>query len=347
MNSPVHGTTSGIDRRTVLRTGAWAVPAIALAVGAPAASASDTGAVTFRGGDYSYTNSFFNTALTQRSSVQPGLSFDILNGSTPIPSGSITVAVEFDRFAYQSSSSPEGLVTLDFGGTRTPLDVPITVDATTGRMLFSIPVEVPAQGQSANSVYVNVPFLNTAPNDVYDQYVPAKITIQCAVGGGTPQTTVLGPYVPTVSPATPWGYDFDTNLATYTSGACSVLLPASGSIRSYGPNPTPESILLFLDLDDRAISGVTATIDGVTHQFVHDALKPTAWVLDLGVLPADYSADLVFDYAIDPAIGFGPMPMSGSSGPASRRQNAYEPFSRDPNRRLTVNGFYGGEATCA
>jgi hypothetical protein len=69
-----------LDRRSVVRAGAWAAPAVMVALSAPTAAASTDGALHWRSWTFAVTGAPF---------YKPGVQLEVVGGASPVTSASV------------------------------------------------------------------------------------------------------------------------------------------------------------------------------------------------------------------------------------------------------------------
>jgi len=98
--SPV---SRGLDRRSVLKAGAWSVPVIAVAVAAPAASASTTANLALLSPQFGSGVPMFTPSLTQRYVASEPVGVVVGNTSGTAYSGPVVMRFEVDRRLWEGS----------------------------------------------------------------------------------------------------------------------------------------------------------------------------------------------------------------------------------------------------
>lgn len=254
-----------VERRSVVRAAAWSAPVIALAVTAPAASASTVidfdGAVT--GLQMGSVTDIFNGDLTARYTVNVPLGFTFLNtGTVPIPAGT-AASVTYDRRVF----SPQGFE-VRLGQVTIPLahSVPVVAgDAAT--VTFNVPIEIQPNTDpvSAAAVLVITRFSmhHDYPNDAIDGLVTSRFAI--TLQDTNPANNSMDDFgFTTAIPAAPWGVSIDRSWAPYSwnGGLCHAELPSSTTFTSVGPHPTRAGDQIAIGYDTRLAN--SATVSGIT-----------------------------------------------------------------------------------
>lgn len=164
-DSTSSGRPSGLSRRTIVKGAAWSVPVVALAVAAPAASASTLGTLEFTQPNYS------GTGCGTITNVQVRLTTD---GTTPDPAKAITVSLPTGYTFADGSTSYTGTTGSDGTITLPAITVPSaggssTFTAVSGSLTAAAPVSATASTGTAQN------FSGGAPGATYPA-VPSNAT---------------------------------------------------------------------------------------------------------------------------------------------------------------------------
>lgn len=164
-NSTASAGPSGISRRTIVKGAAWSVPVVAVAVAAPAASASTLGTLEFTQPSYSGTGCGTITNLQVRLTT---------DGTTPDPAKPITVSLPSEYTFADGSTSYTGTTGSDGTITLPAINVPSaggsgTFTAVSGSLTAAAPVTATASkgtGQIFNQAQAGGTYRDVPSNAV-------------------------------------------------------------------------------------------------------------------------------------------------------------------------------------
>ncbi len=240
MISPSPSTAdSGLDRRTLLKTGAWAVPTLAVAVAAPAASAStpQTVNLTLEGPQAGSSYPLFTPSLTERYLADAPYGTVIVNTGSTEYVGPLIVSLEVDRrlwnvtgFTYDTRGSA-GRQPLPFSGP--------TISGNRATYTVSFAATVAAGSDAFNGVLVLVQAeaLGEYPNDRFE---PADSAYTWAIlepnDDANPADNVREITAGAPVSAAPFGGEMTAQFEEVASGTGSAYRPTSATLTSIGPN---------------------------------------------------------------------------------------------------------------
>ncbi|MBF4551230.1 MULTISPECIES: hypothetical protein [unclassified Pseudoclavibacter] len=327
------------SRRAIVTAGAWSIPLVTLAVGAPSASASTTTAgfdLAIVGLQFGDSLPLFTPDYSQRyTSFVPLSNFAVANfGDTPSPASgfqaSYTVDNEvatIDRVGYRVAGAAEPTY-VD--------DVETIVTGTRTEHRWLVPVSVPVN-ESDDPIFptgavvlvVESTVLLRYPNDAYD---PAKITgsrvsaTSLAPETKTDNNVLQGVGVTELEPAAPYAAETEASFETVPlgTGPARTSRPTSVKITSVGPSPLPASGSAVVRFDYR--STTTFSIANVrrngtaTGDFLQNVTAPErqagSSVQELVAVfgtPLDADDFLEFDIVYD-APGAGSFDVASTAG---------------------------------
>lgn len=245
---------------------------IALAVAAPAASASDKAWDGVPGSLNRGNNvRLFTADLTQRIEVWVPNGFTFFNyGTAPVPAGT-PVLVRYDNRLFTPTEIRYSIGNFTPEGDPIAYSTPI-VSGNSSEVTFIFPVEVPPNTDvfSPSAIRVLAEFDTNVlyPHDAFDDIVPASF--QLVLDDANPGNNMHGPWgVSSSEPATPWGVLIDRVWEPYSwnNGACYAELAASGTFTSVGPNPARATDQISVVYDNRIATSVSAlniTLNGIS-----------------------------------------------------------------------------------
>lgn len=286
------------SRRAIVTAGAWSIPLVSFAVGAPLASASTTTAgfdLAIVGLQFGETLPLFTPDYTQRySSYTPLSNFAVANyGDQPSPAegflASYTVDNELavlDRVGYRTSGATEPTY-VD--------DVETIVTGTRTEYRWLVPVSVPVNESEdplfptgAVALVVESTVLLRYPNDAYDpeQLVGSRVSATALAAESKTDNNVLqGIGKSDLEPASPYAAQTEATFETAPlgTGPARTSRPTSVKITSIGPRPIPASGSAVVRFDYRsttAFSIANIRLNGApTSDFLQSVTAPErqAW----------------------------------------------------------------------
>ncbi|MBS3179046.1 MULTISPECIES: hypothetical protein [unclassified Pseudoclavibacter] len=255
------------SRRSIVTAGAWSIPLVSLAVGAPMASASTTTAgfdLAIVGLQFGETLPLFTPDYTQRySSFTPLSNFAVANyGDEPSPTegfrASYTVDNELavlDRVGYRVAGSTEPTY-VD--------EVETIVTGTRTEYRWLVPVSVPVNESEdplfptgAVALVVESTVLLRYPNDAYDpeKLVGARASAtSLAAEAETGNNVLQGVGTTDLEPASPYAAQTEATFETAPlgTGPARTSRPTSVKITSIGPKPLPATGSAIVRFDYRS-----------------------------------------------------------------------------------------------
>ncbi|WP_424466197.1 hypothetical protein [Pseudoclavibacter helvolus] len=255
------------SRRSVITAGAWSIPLVSFAVGAPTASASTTTSgfdLAIVGLQFGETLPLFTPDYTQRySSYTPLSNFAVANyGEEASPAegfrASYTVdneLAELDRVGYRVAGAADP-VYVD--------DVEKIVNGTRTEYRWLVPVSVPPNESTdplfptgAVALVVESTVLLRYPNDAYDpeKLVGSLVSATSLVPETKTDNNVLqGIGKSELEPASPYAAQTEVTFETVPlgTGPARTSRPTSVKITSIGPRPLPATGSAVVRFDSRS-----------------------------------------------------------------------------------------------
>lgn len=229
---------TGPDRRSILKAGAWSVPVVALAVAAPAASASTTANLALLPPQFGSSIPMFTPSLTQRYDASEPSGVVVGNTTSEVYTGPVILRLEVDRrlwdvtgFTYDTRDG-EGARAASFSGPT------LSDDRAVYTVSFAATVAPDTDSFTGILVRPTLTFLGDYPNDTL---APADagaswVLVEPADAGPSDNVFVNNPGEPV--DATPFGATLTADFELVASGDGSAYRPTNATLTSIGPNPT-------------------------------------------------------------------------------------------------------------
>lgn len=239
--SPDSQTTplpTGPDRRSVLKAGAWAVPVIAIAVAAPAASASTAANLALLPPQFGSSAPMFTPSLTQRYGASEPSGVVVGNTSGEVYTGPVILRLEVDRRLWDVTGFTYD--TRDGAGARETSFTGPVLSADRAVYTVSFAATVAPNSDSFTGILVRplLTFLGDYPNDTLApaDAVSSWVLVEPVDAGTSDNVFVNNPGEPV--DATPFGATLTADFELVNSGGGSAYRPTNATLTSIGPNPT-------------------------------------------------------------------------------------------------------------
>lgn len=332
---PSSKTDTGIGRRTLLKTGAWAVPTLAVAVAAPAASASTPATVnlTLEGPQAGSSVPLFTPSLTERFLADAPFGTVIINTGSTEYVGPLIVSLEVDRrlwnvtgFTYDtrgsSGESPATLSGPTFSGNRA-----------TYTASFAATVAAGTDAYTGVFLRVQSEFLGDYPNDRFE---PADTAYTWAIlepnDDANPADNIRE--IPASDPvsSSPFGGAMTAQFEEVPSGSGSAYRPTSATLTSIGPNPIAAGDGIRVGFDATIGDSVEAqnvTLNGTAAPGLLSVADNTVSggrrsVLFALTAPLAQDDAVAFDLSYTGSTGGTPVSNSSQIGYAPATPNSYD-----------------------
>ncbi|WZH38442.1 MAG: hypothetical protein PIR02_07170 [Microbacterium enclense] len=270
MNSSPSTPASGYDRRTFLRIGAWAVPALAVsgALAAPPAWAGTPKTVNLalQGPQFGSSIPLFTPALTQRFDASEPAGTVIANTGTTAYTGSIVLTLEVDSrlwkvtgFTYDTRTSA-GAKAATFSGPT------ISGNRATYTATFTATIAPGTDPFTGVLVRPKASFLGAYPNDTF-ALADTAYTWKLRTPNDDADTSDNVWKITAGAPvsAAPFGGALTATFAKVASGSGSAYRPTSATLTSIGPKPIAAGDGIRVSFDAAVGGGVqpkSVTLNG-------------------------------------------------------------------------------------
>ena len=338
-DAPDNALSRTIDRRTVLKAGAWSAPVIAVAATAPLAAATGGWDLSLEPPQFGADVPLFTGDLTGTYTVPEPVGYVIGNrGATASPLASIAITLELDRRLWDVTGlqyRPIGSSDLVDAVHGTP-----TIDGDVARHTWTIVASVPPNTTHVDGILVRptLRFLGEYPDDHFDDIVPVSWILTPPAGDAdATNNIVLWPATGAVTPAAPFGAVTEVDWESVVVGTShTTYRPAVARLTSVGPHPIPAGDRVLVNIESQATSAVDvdgdALLDGV----------PTPGLVTLDETGPSGDSDRQYYFRIDqpiPAgsvlsIPFASTDAGGSGGESSASWVTYWPADlNSPDQR--------------
>ncbi|MDI9891434.1 hypothetical protein [Microbacterium sp. IEGM 1404] len=251
----------GVARRSVLKAGAWSVPVVAVAVAAPAVSASTTANLALLPPQFGSGVPLFTPALTERYVASEPVGVVVGNTTGQVYTGPVILRLEVDRrlwdvtgFTYDARDG-EGARSAGFSGPS------VTGDRAVYTATFAATVVPNADPYTGILVRPDLTFLGDYPDDTLEpaDSVSTWTLVEAADLDASDNVHVNGPGA--TEESSPFGATVTADFAQVTSGSGSAYRPTQATLTSVGPNPTAVGDTVRVTFD--AALGDLASLEGV------------------------------------------------------------------------------------
>jgi hypothetical protein len=256
---------SGLDRRSLLKGSAWAVPVIAVAVAAPSASASTTTNLALLSPQFGSGVPLFTPSLTQRYVASEPVGVVVGSTTGQIYTGPVILRLEVDRrlwdvtgFTYDTRDG-QGARDAAFSG---PV---LSGDRAVYSATFAATVVANADPYTGILVRPQLTFLGDYPNDTLEptDSVSTWTLVEPSDANASDNVYVNDPSTP--EDASPFGATVTADFEEVASGAGSAYRPTQATVTSVGPGSTAAGDHVQLSFDvalGDAVSPTNVALNG-------------------------------------------------------------------------------------
>lgn len=259
-----------IDRRAVLKAGAWSAPVILVAAAVPFAAATGSWDLSLEPPQFGADAPLFTGDLTGRYTVPDPVGYVIGNrGAAASPLAPIAITLEVDRRIWNIT----GLRYRPIGSTDEVDAVhgPPVIDGDIARYTWTIVESVPPHATHEDGILVRpvVEFLAEYPDDHLDDVVPVTWLLTPPSGDADASNDlVTWPAASTVTPAAPFGAVTEAEWEAVVVGTShTTYRPSVVTLSSVGPHPIAAGDRVLVTVESQATSAVDvdgdALLDGV------------------------------------------------------------------------------------
>ena len=336
--SPV---SRGLDRRSVLKAGAWSVPVIAVAVAAPAASASTTANLALLSPQFGSGVPMFTPSLTQRYVASAPVGVVVGNTSGTAYSGPVVMRFEVDRRLWEVSGftydprDGQGERAASFSGPD------VSGDRAVYTVSFAATVAPDSDPYTGILVRPQLTFLGDYPNDTLapEDSTSSWVIVDPSDTDPSDGVWVNGPGDPV--DATPFGATLTADFERVDVGGGSAYRPTRATLTSVGPNPTAVGDVVRVGFDPALGDLVVAQAVTLNGSAAPDLLSEQTNTVSGGqrsvvfALTSPLAADDRVEFTLAYEGGSGATPLAGGSSQISYSAAT----ANDPNQRAVSQSY--------